>query len=297
MRAPPVAIALVDAFTRTPGQGNRAGVILEADGLDDAAMQAIAAAVNVSETAFVARADGAAFRLRWFTPTNEIEFCGHGTVATLHRLAETGRLTPGAMCAFACRVGTLAAEVSADATGSRVWTETPAPAWGPLPVAPERLGDLLGADPSVFDTRLPARASRGTVYVPIRDRATLLGLRPQLAAIALEQAMGLEGVCAFALDPIEPRDTAISRYFVPAHGIDEDPVTGSTNGPLAALLAEAGAVALPVRGGTVRVRMEQGDGMGRRGRVDVELTGTPDGVTRIRIGSEAVTVIEGRVRA
>jgi PhzF family phenazine biosynthesis protein len=288
------AIALVDAFTRRPGQGNRAGVVLDADGLPEEALQRIAAAVNVSETAFVTRAAGVDFALRWFTPTSEVPFCGHGTVATLHRLAEVGRLARGQRVAFQCRAGRLDAEIAADAGGSpRVWSATPAPAWGPLPVAPERLAELLGAGVDDFDAGVPARANRGTVFVPIRDRATLMGLRPQLAAIRLEQALGLEGICAFARDPIEPDHAAISRYFVPAHGIDEDPVTGSTNGPLAALLAEAGAVAMPVAGGTVRVRMEQGDGMGRAGRVDVELTGTPRGVTGIRIGSEAVTVLVG----
>ena len=93
MKRSPIPAAIVDAFTHTAGQGNRAGVVLEAQGLDEATMRAAARGVAASETAFeLAPGQGVDVHLRYFTPATEVDFCGHATVATFHRLAETGRL-------------------------------------------------------------------------------------------------------------------------------------------------------------------------------------------------------------
>jgi len=97
-------IALVDAFTQTAGHGNRAGVVLDASALEPDAMRQAARAVAASETAFVT--DRAALYLRYFTPTTEIPFCGHATVATLHLMREKGLLPDGPI-RFGCPAGPL----------------------------------------------------------------------------------------------------------------------------------------------------------------------------------------------
>jgi PhzF family phenazine biosynthesis protein len=287
-----LALALVDAFTTTVGDGNRAGVVLEAGALADGAKQAIAAAVGAAETAFVSPAEDAAFRLQWFTPSNEVPFCGHGTVAALHRLAETGVLAAGDHT-FVCRAGTLGATIGADGA---VWTDTPPPEWTELPVRPEHLCELAGADLRQWDRELPARMSFGNCFIGVKSRDALLRAKPAIRALLGEQERsGVEGVCLYTTDTHEADHLAFSRYFTPAHGIDEDAVTGSTNGPLAAMLAEAGVGGCDLSGGTLTVRNEQGDGMGQPGRVDVQLTGAPGAVSRIRIGSRAVTLLAGPI--
>ena len=299
MTPPPLVVALVDAFTATPGQGNRAAVVADADGLDDATLQRIAAAMNVSETAFVTSDAECDFRLRWFTPVREVDFCGHGTVATLHRLAELGRIAMPAESRFNCRVGPIAFAMERDDDGAlRVWSEAPVPTFADPPLPAERLCGLLDVEPEYLDPEVPVRAAFGISFVPLASRSEVAALSPHFGAIAAALEDGVHGICAFARDPHEPGNFAFSRFFTPAYGIREDPVTGSTNAPLVALCAEAGVLPLPEGGGTVSVRNEQGDDMGQAGRVDVELSVDASGkAERIRFGSRAVTVLVGALSA
>src|SRR5215831_17118905 len=119
-------VTIVDAFTRIPGAGNRAGVVVHEDGrsLPDERMVAVARAVAASETAF-ATLNGDEIALRYFTPEAEIGFCGHATVATLHLLAERGALAVPSRPTVVCPAGRLAVELEAVADGTRVWIETP----------------------------------------------------------------------------------------------------------------------------------------------------------------------------
>src|SRR5262245_21687462 len=114
-------IALVDAFTRVAGQRNRAGVLVDAQGLSETSMQNIARAVAVSETAVVLPGTaGSRLRLRYFTPTTEVPFCGHATVATLHRLAENRYIGAGRYT-FDCLAGRLDFEIEEFDGQFRVW--------------------------------------------------------------------------------------------------------------------------------------------------------------------------------
>lgn len=111
-------VTIVDAFTQRPGAGNRAGVVLDAAGLSVESMQRIAAAVGASETAFLLSGpDGQGVRLRYFTPTDEIDFCGHATVATFHLLAERGLLPRSGTIRLECAAGTLDVELEAMGAG------------------------------------------------------------------------------------------------------------------------------------------------------------------------------------
>lgn len=287
-------LALVDAFTTTVGAGNRAGVVLDAGELADDVKVAIAAAVGASETAFVSPSNDADFHLQWFTPTNEVMFCGHGTVATLHRMAEAGVLAPG-LHGFTCQAGTINVTIAEDGA---VWTDTPPSQWEELPVRAEHLCELAGADLRQWDRDLPARMSYGNCFIGLKSREALLRAKPAFTALLGEQARsGVEGVCLYTLDTHDENNLAFCRYFTPAHGIEEDPVTGSANAPLAAMLAEEGAGGLDLSGGILSVRNEQGDGMGQPGRVDIQLEGAPGSVSRVRIGSRAVTLMAGALGA
>ena len=288
-------IALVDAFTNQAGSGNRAGVVLDATGLSEKQRQDAARAVGASETAFLfpgpkpsAGPDSLrspSMKLRYFTPTTEVPFCGHATVATFHQLKRTG------VIAFECPAGKLQVEVN-----DRVWLEPPIgerneelPRGGAERLARWR-GEFSALDDSLYsivggarDKNLPAERCGRFALLPMATRRELFALEPRWEdLVSASRERGLTGVLVFTRDTIEKGNVSCSRFFAPGSGIREDPVTGSVHGPLASYLARHGI--LQRRG-----RAEQGDAMGKPGRLELEVG------DRVRVGGEAVTVIEGEL--
>jgi PhzF family phenazine biosynthesis protein len=288
-----IPVAIVDAFTRTAGHGNRAGVVVEASGLDDGAMRTVARAVAASETAFVLPSDGGV-KLRYFSPATEVDFCGHATVATFHLLVERGTLKAKGRYPLETAAGRLEVEIEpADGT-SRVWIATPRHPWTESPIPIDDLLRLLGGRRDMLDARLPVQRSGPKLYVPLARRDDLWALAPRWdELVEAGQVHGVRGVLAFTREAAEPGHVVQSRFFAPAMGVREDPVTGSANGPLGEYLVLHGVLALPHEGGTVRARAEQGDAMGKPGRADLEVTGAPGRVESCRVGGVAVTVMDG----
>ena len=295
MHRPPVHASIVDAFTHTAGQGNRAGVVLDAAALDAAAMRAAARSVAASETAFrLTSPPGVDVRLRFFTPVTEIDFCGHATVATFHRLAEAGQLAVPGLYQLETAAGRLEVELEASDFGNRVWIATPRHPWTASPIDAFELMRLMGGTPRMLDPDLPVMRSGSKVFVPIGRRDDLWALAPRWDALA-GAGLGhdVQGFFAFTRDAAEPGHVVQGRFFAPALGVREDPATGSANGPLAEYLATHAVIALPEAGGVARARVEQGDAMGRPGRIDLEVRGTPGKIDRVRVGGVAVTVMDG----
>ncbi len=292
-----IQAALVDAFTRVPGEGNRAGVVLDAGRLEAAAMQAVARAIGASETAFLVSADGA-WGLRYFTPAVEVPFCGHATVAALHLLVESGRLPSPARCTVACAAGRLGAEIEAAEGGCRIWLATPLQPWAASPLDDRTALELLGGTAAMRDGSLPIERSGPRLFVPVERRSDLFALQPSWDRVAaLEREHGIAGVLAFTRDAVDRQSVAHSRYFAPARGVREDPVTGAASGPLGAYLARKGVLRLPPGGGSVRARVEQGDAMGKPGRVELDVESSRGEVVGVRIGGVAATVIAGALGA
>ncbi|MCY1035383.1 PhzF family phenazine biosynthesis protein [Corallococcus sp. BB11-1] len=293
-------VRIIDAFTRSPGAGNRAGVMLDASSLDAPTMQRVAAVVGASETAFVlSRPEAPAVRLRYFTPVDEIPFCGHATVATFHLLAEKGLLRSPGTYRLECPAGTFDVELeSRGAQGTQVWIATPQPETQQSPVTLEALMPTLGGRVEQVDPALPVIRQGHRLVVPLKRREDLESLVPRGAVMnALLMPHGVRGVYLFTLDAKEQGSVAQARYFVPGFGILEDPVTGSAAGPLAAWLAEHGVLRLPEQGGTVSGRIEQGDTLGKPGRIDIEVTGRPGHIVRARVGGVALTVMDATIIA
>ena len=261
---PSQAVTQVDAFTSRPFSGNPAAVCLLPAPRDAAWMQLVAREMNLAETAFlVERPDG--YDLRWFTPGVEVDLCGHATLASAHVLWEERRVAPGETLRFHTRSGLLTASRENDL----IWLDFPAtPAVASE--APAQLADTLGATPcwvgrSPFDW-----------LVELESDAAVRGLDPELSRLGRIDARGVI-VTARAEDG---RHDFVSRFFAPAAGIPEDPVTGSAHCALAPFWAERlGRTELTgyqasVRGGTVRTRLV-GD--------------------RVLLGGSAVTVMRGEV--
>ncbi|MET8681385.1 PhzF family phenazine biosynthesis isomerase [Streptomyces sp. NPDC004647] len=220
-------LRIVDAFTSRPFAGNPAGVLLLERGAfpDDAWLQRIAAEVNLPETAFahpLPAGGDADWALRWCTPAAEVDLCGHATLATAHVLHTTGTAT--GTIRFATRSGVLTATTAEDGS---ITLDFPT---APLTVidVPEQAAAALGADlVSAHDTG----PNVGDLLVELEDEKAVRSLAPDLAAVA---RLGHRGVIATARaeDPTRGYDF-VSRFFAPAIGIDEDPVTGSAHTALA----------------------------------------------------------------
>ncbi|WP_104990564.1 PhzF family phenazine biosynthesis protein [Deinococcus sp. NW-56] len=288
-----IAYCEVSAFTDTPGYGNRAGVVLDADGLTEGQMQALAAFLDVPETVFVTRWGDGTARVRYFTPTQEIDFCGHATVALGLRLAQEGRWA-GEALALETLVGRVPLRLERGTAGDcRVWMAQRAPETRRVGREMRReLAAALGIDERMIHRGLPlAAASTGlwSVFVPVIDRLVLDGMEPDLAAIhRLSDALGVSSVYAYA--PVGVGRFA-ARDFAPAVGIPEDPVTGSAGGALFALLAGEGA--LPVRSGRTCGVVYQGHSLGTPGEVEVEITVEGQRVRDVQVGGCAVLNHEG----
>ena len=241
-----IPIYQVDAFTDRPFAGNPAAVCLLSAPATDAWMQSVAAEMNLAETAFLlAGTDG--FDLRWFTPTMEVDLCGHATLASAHILWETGRLPSDATARFQTRSGLLTAKRCAGGI------ELDFPAERETSVeAPAGLADALGAE-LVYTGR-----NRFDVLVEVGSAEILRNLRPDLKRLARIAARGIIVTCRSD----DARFDFLSRFFAPASGIDEDPVTGSAHCCLGPFWQERlhrpelTGYQASARGGVVGVRME-----------------------------------------
>ena len=238
----------VDAFTDRPFAGNPAAVCLLSAPASEAWMQRLAGEMNVSETAFLLR-EAEGYRLRWMTPTVEVDLCGHATLASAHILWETGTVRAGEQVSFTTRSGLLAARRLG------AWIELDFPARPPQPVAsPTGLAEALGLTPVYVgrnnDDYLVEVAAVGDVQKAEPDQGLL-------------KRLPVRGVIVTSRTEGGPYDF-VSRYFAPAIGLDEDPVTGSAHTCLGPYWAdklnrrELLGYQASARGGVVGVRVEEG---------------------------------------
>ena len=266
-----VPLFQVDAFTAEPFAGNPAAVCLLDREAEAGWMQSVAAEMNLAETAFLrplASGDDAVFGLRWFTPAAEVELCGHATLASAHVLWSEGRVAAGRPIRFR----TLSGELSASDRDGVVELDFPATP----PAASDPPAGLLEA------LGVPAQAvrwagrSRFDHLLDLGSEAAVRGLEPDFRRL---RELTTRGVIATAPSDADQFDF-MSRFFAPAVGIDEDPVTGSAHcalGPYwTGRLGRADLVGYQAsrRGGVVRTRTA-GD--------------------RVLLGGQAVTVLRGEL--
>lgn len=258
-----IPLTQVDAFTASAYGGNPAAVCALPEARPDGWMQQVAQEMNLSETAFFyPEADG--YRLRWFTPTVEVDLCGHATLATCYVLWSEGHLSDEQPARFYTRSGVLTARRLGD------WIELNFPANPSHPIAqPEGLAEALGATPQAI-----VENSLGYL-VELESAATVRNLRPNFAAL---RQFPVHGVIVTSRGEA-PYDF-VSRFFAPALGIDEDPVTGSAHCCLSPYWRE--------KLGKTTFLAHQSSARG--GVIKVEDEGK-----RVRLSGQAVTVFKGEL--
>jgi PhzF family phenazine biosynthesis protein len=259
-----LTITQVDAFTNTPFAGNPAAVCVLPEERDERWMQSVAGEMNLSETAFLLRQDDG-FNLRWFTPLVEVDLCGHATLAISHVLWEAGILQPDQQARFFTRSGLLTAERQGN------WIELNFPA---TPVeatdAPSGLLQALGVSATYVGK------NRFDYLIEVASEDILRGMHPDYARLLTLSARGVMVTSRASTAGYD----FVSRFFAPAVGINEDPVTGSAHCSLApywsAKLDKETLMAYQAsaRGGIIRTRVD-GD--------------------RVRLAGQAVTVLRGEL--
>jgi PhzF family phenazine biosynthesis protein len=252
---------LVEAFADAPFAGNPAGVCLPAGDPDAAWMQHVARDMNQAETAFLRRRADGGWDLRWFTPTVEVDLCGHATLAAAHVLWASGR------AAGAVRFHTRSGVLTCTVADGLIEMDFPAEPAGPVADLGE-LVLLLGATPTFLGR------NRMDVLAVLPLASDVRDLKPDLGQLAKIPARGIIVTAPGDLEGID----FVSRFFAPQSGVPEDPVTGSAHcclGPYwRGVLGKDELIGYQasLRGGTVRVRCA-GD--------------------RVVLGGRAITVIEG----
>jgi len=299
----------VDAFTTEQFTGNPAGVVLDAKGLNEKLMQNIARELNLSETAFILppTVKSADIQIRWFTPAAEVPLCGHATIASFHALAESGMYgmkRPGTYhFRLQTRSGILGIVVDKRYSGTMIEFQLPIPEFRIHKKVPSALLKALRVRLSDVQKSLPY-VSESYLYLPLRKLSVIRSLDPDLSLLdSYTRATKTLGVSIFCLETIEQSSAVHSRFFAPALGIVEDPVTGSANGPLGVYLYQYAihqdfpipSFLLP--DGRMEFIAEQGDDVGRRGRVKVRLRVTGHGVRQVSIAGEAITIMESEYKA
>ena len=285
---------LVDAFTDEPLTGNAAGLLPDADGLSDAQMQAVAAELGASETAFLRPSEAADRRIRYFTPTTEVDLCGHATIASHAHLHADGVIQAGTHT-LETNVGVLEVDVEAD---GRVWMTQDDPEVRAVDgsdgetaaVEADGLAGALGIDVDALrvDDLPLAYASTGLPFLvaPVRLLSDLGGAEPDPAAVeALADEVGAVGIYAFTFDTLEGESTLHGRMWAPGAGVPEDPVTGTASGAVGAYLRAFDAFdAMPEE-----MIFEQGHFVDRPGRVYVRID------EEVRVGGYATTALDGEL--
>lgn len=293
-----IPIIQADVFTERPFAGNPAAAVLDADRLDAPAMQRIAAEMLVPGTAFVSASAqaGVDWRLRMFTPKREVGYSGHTALCGTHALVESGRL-PGDRVTYDTPSGLLRVEVERGDGRALMWLEPPLPACRPFEGDLGEILDALGLSrAAVGGWARPVVTPDQDLLLPVRDLAALRTLEPDMRRLAAVRApQHARGVCVVSRETVDPGSGSHCRFFAPHYGIPEDIVTGSVHSALGVWLLEAGA--LPAADGRVAFTAEQGDGLGRPGRLQVELTVKGGRAARVRVGGCAVTVLTGSLRS
>ena len=290
---------LVDVFTDRAFGGNPLAVFLDGTGMSDALMQAIAKEFNLSETTFVLPPQNSAndFRVRIFTPADELPMAGHPTVGTTFVLAHTGLVRPGTArtkITLEEGVGPIPVEIVwKDGRATFIEMQQPLPKFGPPIEDRAGVAEMLSLEPDAISADLPIQVvSCGVpfLFVPVRSLEAIRRIRFR---IDVEERLKLpsKNIFAFATETQFPGSGVHSRMFSPSLGVPEDPATGGASGPLGCYLVRHKVLASD---GELRVVSEQGIEMGRPSFLHIRIRHDGDEITAVHVGGSCCYMGSGQ---
>jgi PhzF family phenazine biosynthesis protein len=282
-----VNIYQIDAFTKNPFEGNPAGVAF-GENLSRDEMQLIAKEMNLSETAFISKSGNADYNLKWFTPAVEVQLCGHATIASLHFLSEGDLLKDNS----SIKLETLSGILKCRREGERYFMQIPVYSVEYYKNKRMEILDALGLKEEQTGKNFPfVRVENGYLYIYLKKLSAIENIKPDYnKLLQLSKTGEIDCFTVFTLETLEKGNSAHLRFFAPYYGINEDPVTGSANGPLLLVLKKLGMIVS--NKGNISLQFEQGDFIGRRGRIGVQYLQKEN---ELYISGNAVTVIKGEL--
>ncbi len=264
-----IPVHLVKAFTQNPAAGNPAGVVHDARGLSDAHMLAVARTLGFSESAFVFPSGKADFKVRFFAAKQEVDFCGHATVATFHSLVEQGLVKiEGNETTITQETKAGVFPVTCYADGKIMMTQSD-PQFGVIESDRKHIAQLLGiAESDLGDLPLQVVATAvPKLIVPVTSLAALRKIQPDFAGITqYTQNHTAAGLYAFTAETPTRRGDLATRFFNPMIGINEDPATGVAAGPMGCY-----ADKYIFKGSKKQLIIEQGFDMGMSSTIYVDV--------------------------
>jgi PhzF family phenazine biosynthesis protein len=278
-----VEVYKLNAFTRSVEGGNAAGVVLNADELSDVEMQGLARLIGFSETAFVSASEKADFKVRFFTPSAEVDLCGHATIATFSLLLQKGMLQ-GVDFLQETKAGNLKIRVN----GNEIYMQQLMPQYLEI-IDKEEILDCLGIDKDDLEDKLPIQVvSTGLkdIFVPIKNKKILQCLKPDMDKIeAVSKKAGVVGLHVFATANNTDK-TVVCRNFAPLYGIPEESATGTSNGALACYLYKYGILTE----GSKAAIFQQGIYMDKPSEIIAKLVINDSKLEAVWVGGEAVFI-------
>ena len=286
-----INVKKVNAFTESLEGGNPAGVVLDLPDLTDEQMKHVSRVLSVSETAFVFPSRKADYKIRFFSPDVEVNLCGHATIATFFTMALEGIFSQNINTVITqeTKAGVLPVDIYfSDETVDRVMMTQATPRYKDICLDISILADSLNISVDEIDDSLPKQiVSTGLFTLPlcVKSFDILKVINPDFEKIKkLCSRFGVGSFHLFTFDTVESDSIYHARNFAPVYGVNEDPVTGTANGAVCSYL---------IKNKIVKDRnliCEQGDIMGRPGRVFVEID--RDGV---KVGGKARVVEEREI--
>lgn len=315
-----IEVITLNAFAKAAGGGNPAGVVLEADGLNEDQMLEIAGKVGFSETAFISKSNKADYRVRFFTPEAEVDLCGHATIAAFYAMFSKGMISEGKYTQETL-AGVLEIEIK---EGALVLMQQNPPEFGQT--IDEAASDFelvcrsLGIDSkkigiknyvaNIEENQLSAQYIEGPnilrmmqvvstglrdLIIPVEDLEALNSIMPERELIIkISEKYGITGYHVFTLETSQEEHTAQCRNFAPLFGIDEESATGTSSGALACYLYENNLKAKIKLNGVINMRFEQGYKMERQSLInaslDINIYHNNPVITSVRVGGKAMDI-------
>ncbi len=280
-----VKVYILSAFAKTREGGNAAGVVTNADSLSEEEMRRIAANLGFSETAFILHSNVADFKVRFFTPNEEVDLCGHATIAIFYALASLGLLKPG-IYKQETKAGILGVEIKED---NSVMMNQPVPVFSEI-IDKNELAESLNIKASEMPDDLPVQVvSTGIrdIMVPVKSISILNAIKPDMEKIKkISRKYNAVGYHVFSLESLHGA-YANCRNFAPLYDIPEESATGTSNGALGCYLYHYGKINNEQ---ATNIVFEQGYSMKKPSEILVSLKTKENEILEVKVGGIAMNL-------